>query len=765
MSDRLKAKYETLIGVVTNEWNALRDAVDALASRVPGSGESSAKETKKNGDGGAQNAPDVFIDPFVMRLVDLAGADASALDAASSGKRKRTDDQNASVGTADELEDSGDVKDEEREELIKALRDKADEIKVKLAAVLDCVEGKAKKGDAGDADASLKKKADELEASKLKLKRDFDALQHAYLRDLAKCKELRAELDEMEVQLSGTRRRLAISKANGGDDTIEGLPKMATAEDARAAGAEAQAKAAAAAQEAGPASRPGTPAQPQGGADAKEMTKLKGDIAELETKLKHSEKTLAELSKEKSALAGQVRSLSDAQQFESGIEKSAPFAALNARYQASKEENDGLQEELRAAKRKMDGIVQEAIRDRQAAERGEAAMKRLQSADERAAELDARLSHVVKVRDELELKVRTLTEKQDLNVANEEKLKMLEIVMKENKVLKDENARFKESYASFDKAKVDKAAAEERVKSLTESVEKLEKLAAKKSTAKVAELEAEIAKLKEQLAAAEASATAANAALEEKQAEVMMYVEEIEAISGAYAEAQEQSTRLLTRIATSEDGQNKAVTERIAAQANAKKFEDECARVSETAAYYKRDLDDTYARTSELEAQLAEATAAFTKMQEESSGSAENVERSKAQLRAMEKNVVDVREKLEASEQKVAELVKRSKSELAKLEAEKEVRNKAEAQAAGLKKKCERLIKEGGQKDLHEELQAYKTMMNCQVCMERQKSVVITRCFHMFCKECIDLRIETRARKCPGCALPFAEKDVSNIYF
>lgn len=739
--------------------------MDALASRVPGSATSVKKETKTSG-GDRAGAPDVFIDPFVMRLVDLAGADASALDLASSGKRKRTDDQNASVGTADELEDSGDVKDEEREELIKALRDKADDIKVKLAAVLDCVEGKAKKGDAGDADAaSLKKKTDELEASKLKLRRDFDALQHAYLRDSAKCKELRAELDEMEVQLSGTRRRLAISKANGGDDTIEGLPKMATAEDARAAGAEAQAKAAAAAQEGGPASRPGTPAQPQGGADAKEMAKLKGDIAELETKLKYSEKTLAELNKEKTALACQVRSLSDAQQFESGIEKSAPFAALNARYQASKEENDGLQEELRGAKRKMDGIVQEAIRDRQAAERGEAAMKRLQSADERAAELDARLSHVVKVRDELELKVRTLTEKQDLNVANEEKLKMLDIVMKENKVLKDENARFKESYASFDKAKVDKAAAEERVKSLTESVEKLEKAAAKKSTAKVAELEAEIAKLKEQLAAAEATATAANAALEEKQAEVMMYVEEIEAISGAYAEAQEQSTRLLTRIATSEDAQNKAVTERIAAQANAKKFEDECARVSETAAYYKRDLDDAYARTAELEAQLAEATTAFTKMQAESSGSNESVERSKAQLRAMEKNVVDVREKLEASEQKVAELVKRSKSELAKLEAEKEARNKAETQAAGLKKKCERLIKEGGQKDLHEELQAYKTMMNCQVCMERQKSVVITRCFHMFCKECIDLRIETRARKCPGCALPFAEKDVSNIYF
>merc|ERR1719498_347725 len=106
---------------------------------------------------------------------------------------------------------------------------------------------------------------------------------------------------------------------------------------------------------------------------------------------------------------------------------------------------------------------------------------------------------------------------------------MLEIVQKENQVLKDENKRFRESCAELDNAKVEKAAADERIKSLTESIASLEKSAAKKSTAKTADLEKQIAELKEKLAAAEATATAANAALEEKQSEVMMYVEEIEA--------------------------------------------------------------------------------------------------------------------------------------------------------------------------------------------------------------------------------------------
>ena len=753
--ERSKATYETLVGVVTNEWNSARDAIDALARKT------GATSTTKT------TAPDgVFIDPFIARLISLAGEDASALDAAS-GKRKRGEDASATAGAADELEDDG-LEDSERDALVKALREKADDTKGKLAAVLDAIESKT----GGQGDTELSKKMDALEASRLKLRRDYDALQHAYLRDSKKCKDLTAELDDMHVELAATRRRLAIAKASGGDDTIEGLPKMATAEDARAAGAEAQAKAAAAAEgksNAGGVSRPDTPVggQPAVAAamSAAEVAKYAGTIAELEGKLKHNEKTIAELNKEKTDLALQVRTLGDAQNFEASVQKSSAYVALSNRTQSLRDENERLANELRDARRTLDRAHQDSIRDRQAAERGEAAITRLRSAEARANELDSRLSHVVKSRDDLEFKVRALTEKADMNVSTDEKLKQLDIVMQENKVLKDENTRLMASYKSFEEAKIQRDAADAKVKSLEASVADLEGKVAKKSSAKQADLEKQIALLKEQLAGAEATATSAQSALEEKQGEVMMYVEECEAISGAYAEAQEQSTRLLKRIATSEEGQNKAVGERIAAQAHARKFEDECARVSETAAYYKRDLDNAHARTAELEGQLAEATTVLAKMREETSGTDEQVERSKTQLRAMEKQIVDVREQLQASEQKVADLLKRSKKELGELEAAKQAKTKAESQVAGLKKKCDRLMKEGGTKDLHEEVAAYKTMMNCSVCMERPKSVIITRCYHMFCKTCIDKTVEARQRKCPGCGSGFATGDVSAIYF
>lgn len=744
-------RYERVVGVVTNEWNSARAAIEALCARV-GVRESAKASTEDASDGAGHG------DAFIARLLKSAGETLVGVDGGAGGKRKRGDDDDAVKETVEELEDGASAfDDEEREALVRSLRDKADETKARLAAVIDVIDGKF----ANDVDAEAKKRIDALEASRMKLKRDYDALSHAYLRDSGKVKELQGELDELEVQLAVTRRRLAIAKANGGDDTgetIEGLPKMATAEDARAAGAQIEAKAAAG--DKGGADTPGRPGTPAGAqVSSTELTKLKGDVAELEAKVKHNEKTINDLTKEKTDMAIKLRALGDGQNFGRSVETSPAYVALNARYESLKIENEKLNEDLRSMRRRMDSFMQESIRDRQAAERGEAAIKRLSSADARADELDARLTHVVKARDELEVRVRALSEKQDTSAAKEEQIKMLDIVQKENKVLKDENTRFKESYALFDQAKIDKAAAEARVKSLEQS-------ATEKKTSKAADLEKEITALKEKLAAAEATAATANAALEEKQAEVMAFVEEIEAISGAYDEAQEQSNRLLGRIAKSEEAQNKAVSEKLVAQSAAKKFEDECERISETAAYYRRDLENAYARTQELEGQLAEATEAFTKMQQETSSNAEVTDRSKAQLSAMEKQIVDVRAKLNSSEQTVATLMQRSESELASLEAEKAARVKAESTAQALKKKCERLVREGGANDLQAEVDAYKHVLNCNVCQgERQKAVIITRCWHMFCEECVQKRIASRARKCPGCSLAFAESDVQRLYW
>ena len=63
-----------------------------------------------------------------------------------------------------------------------------------------------------------------------------------------------------------------------------------------------------------------------------------------------------------------------------------------------------------------------------------------------------------------------------------------------------------------------------------------------------------------------------------------------------------------------------------------------------------------------------------------------------------------------------------------------------------------------------ETLKMWKKVAQCSVCEFRIKSHVILKCMHVFCKECIDARVNTRQRKCPQCGGMFGPNDIKPIY-
>lgn len=63
------------------------------------------------------------------------------------------------------------------------------------------------------------------------------------------------------------------------------------------------------------------------------------------------------------------------------------------------------------------------------------------------------------------------------------------------------------------------------------------------------------------------------------------------------------------------------------------------------------------------------------------------------------------------------------------------------------------------------ELKDLQKIVNCSVCQDRQKSVIISKCYHMFCKECIDSNLKARNRKCPSCKKMFGQDDVKSVWF
>lgn len=65
---------------------------------------------------------------------------------------------------------------------------------------------------------------------------------------------------------------------------------------------------------------------------------------------------------------------------------------------------------------------------------------------------------------------------------------------------------------------------------------------------------------------------------------------------------------------------------------------------------------------------------------------------------------------------------------------------------------------------LQEEIKDYKSQLTCPSCKTNRKDAVLTKCFHVFCYDCLKTRYETRQRKCPKCNASFAANDFHRLY-
>ena len=132
----------------------------------------------------------------------------------------------------------------------------------------------------------------------------------------------------------------------------------------------------------------------------------------------------------------------------------------------------------------------------------------------------------------------------------------------------------------------------------------------------------------------------------------------------------------------------------------------------------------------------------------------------------------ECRRKLSDMKVRYNELSKRYESERRKgLDNERQLKS---AQAKNVRLKCshEDAVTETGdtcakrsESEGNEMLDLTLNMLRCSVCRDRFKEVAITRCFHLFCRQCIDLNLSSRHRKCPACGERFGQDDVKTVYF
>ncbi|KAH0563687.1 E3 ubiquitin-protein ligase bre1 [Cotesia glomerata] len=102
------------------------------------------------------------------------------------------------------------------------------------------------------------------------------------------------------------------------------------------------------------------------------------------------------------------------------------------------------------------------------------------------------------------------------------------------------------------------------------------------------------------------------------------------------------------------------------------------------------------------------------------------------------------------------------------LEAEAYKTKRLQEEIAQLKRKVDRMKKielaETLDEVMVEELREYKETLTCPSCKVKRKDAVLTKCFHVFCWDCLRTRYETRQRKCPKCNCAFGANDYHRLY-
>ncbi|KAM1140318.1 hypothetical protein ACFX19_041100 [Malus domestica] len=288
------------------------------------------------------------------------------------------------------------------------------------------------------------------------------------------------------------------------------------------------------------------------------------------------------------------------------------------------------------------------------------------------------------------------------------------------------------------------------------------------SQQRLAAAEAEIADLRQKFEASKRDILRLSDVLKSKNEENEAYLSEIETIGQAYDDMQTQNQHLLQQITERDDYNIKLVLEGVRArqQQNAvlmdnRKMEREIQQGHHSLNFYNM-------KAARIEDQLKICKDHVQKVAEDKLQKQITWENTQKRLLEVRRQSQQLREALAASQSKVGESRKGLSELQLELEKERFEKRRKEEELEVLKRKASRLRAETEASSIVEKLQQelgeYKEILKCDVCLDRTKQVVITKCYHLFCNPCVKKVLETRQRKCPRCAVSFGPNDVKPVY-
>ncbi|CAG9585172.1 unnamed protein product [Danaus chrysippus] len=244
---------------------------------------------------------------------------------------------------------------------------------------------------------------------------------------------------------------------------------------------------------------------------------------------------------------------------------------------------------------------------------------------------------------------------------------------------------------------------------------------------------------------------------------------EMEVTGQAFEDMQEQNSRLIQQLREKDDANFKLMSERIKANSLHKLLREEKQLLQEQVVTRDQQIESMglVARRLEEKERLLQNT--LSAVEKELLLRQQAMEMHKRKAIESAQSAADLKLHLEKYHAQMKEAQQVVAEKTSALEAEAYKTKRLHEELAVLRRKAERMKKmeqAGSSMDevLLEEIREYKETLTCPSCKVKRKDAVLSKCFHVFCWDCLRTRYETRQRKCPKCNAAFGANDYHRLY-
>ncbi|KAK2962686.1 putative E3 ubiquitin-protein ligase BRE1 [Blattamonas nauphoetae] len=236
-----------------------------------------------------------------------------------------------------------------------------------------------------------------------------------------------------------------------------------------------------------------------------------------------------------------------------------------------------------------------------------------------------------------------------------------------------------------------------------------------------------------------------------------------EELSEQYAELEAKMAGFVSTATQKEEMYDKALKDQVKNNHRFNTLEETRQLLKEKCAHQAKLLEEKNEILAQLEEERKEEEERVKSLSSELTKMSELAQKSQVYMNDQEQKLSSLTDSMALKAAQVTELQQQLTLEReAKLRMEKEKVN-TESEAMVLRQRLGGDPVDGS--ELAQKLDMYKKLLDCSVCHVRPKNVLITKCFHMFCKECIHDVIQSRSRKCPQCGEKFAQEEARTFYF